>query len=179
MKRLFFILLLLLPACAPWSRVNGPFEDPRHHFSVSIPDGWMKFNSDHHLLISRDGPFLQYILVESRDLKSPFSHTMRKMQSGMLPQEAAQIILDDLKLDRAVRNLEVLENGPITIGRSEGFKILFTYRNTEGLTLKTVYLGFIKDRMFYSIRYTAAERYYFAKNVTTFQNVLASFKLLH
>ena len=178
MKRILFILLLLLPACAPWSRVNSPFEDPRHHFSVSIPDGWMKFNSNQHLLISRDGPFLQYILVASRNLESPFSHTMRKMQRGMLPQEAAQIILDDLKLDRAVRNLEVLENGPINIGCCEGFRILFTYRNADGLTLKTVYLGFIKDRMFYSIRYTAADRYYFAKDVNAFQKVLASFRLL-
>jgi hypothetical protein len=178
MKRLLFILLIPITACAPWTRVTGPYEGPAHHFSVVIPDGWMKFDSDSYLLISRDGPFLQYILLESRNLTDPFSHTRRTMNVAMLPQEAAEVILDDLGLDRSVRNLQVLENAPAGIAHQDGFKILFTYKNGDGLTLKTLFYGFIKGRLFYSIRYTAAERYYFAKDVGTFKKVLAGFRLL-
>jgi hypothetical protein len=178
MKRWLFILLIPLTACAPWSRVTGLAEGPGRHFSVNIPAGWMKFNSDNQLLISKDGPFLQYILVESRNLEMPFAHTKRRMNQAMLPQEAAEVILDDLRLDRAVRNLHVLENGPVDVARQDGFEILFTYKNQDGLTIKTVYQGFIRGGMFYSIRFTAAERCYFAKDVDTFKEVLASFKLL-
>ena len=178
MKRWIYLLLISLTACAPWTRVTGTYEGPGHHFSVVIPDGWMKFDSDDHLLISRDGPFLQYILAESRTLDAPFAHTRRKMKASMLPQEAAEVILDDLTLDRAVRNLQVIENGPAQIAQQEGFKIVFTYQNGDGLTMKTLYQGFIKGRMFYSIRYTAAERYYFEKDLETFRKVLGSFKLV-
>ncbi len=178
MKRWLFILLIPLTACAPWNRVTGPCDGPGHHFSVDIPDGWMKFDTDNHLFISRDGPFLQYILVESRNLEAPFAHTRRRMNGAMLPQEAAEVIVDDLSLDRAVRNLHVLENAPVRNAHQDGFKILFTYKNGDELTLKTLYHGFIKGRMFYSIRYTAAERYYFAKDVGTFKKVLAGFRLL-
>jgi hypothetical protein len=178
MKRLLFILLIPITACAPWTRVSGPLEGPAHHYSVDIPSGWMKFDSDQYLLLSRDGPFLQYILVESRDLGAPFTHTMRRMNRDMLPQEAAEVILDDLSLDQAVRNLHVLENAPARIARQDGFKILFTYQNGDGLTLKTLYYGFITGRMYYSIRYTAAERYYFGKDMETFRKVLAGFRLL-
>jgi hypothetical protein len=178
MKRLLFILLIPLTACAPWTRITGPYEGPAHHYSVNVPDGWMKFDSDRYLLTSRDGPFLQYIFVESRNLDTPFVHTRRRMNSTMLPQEAAEVILDDLSLDRAVRNLQVLENSPARIAQQDGFTLLFTYKNGDGLVLKTRYYGFIKDRMFFSIRYTAAERYYFARYLETFRKVLASFRLL-
>jgi len=178
MKRLFLILLIPITACAPWTRVTGPYEGPAHHFSVDIPDGWMKFDSDRYLLISRDGPFLQYILLEGRNLTTPFSQTRRTMNMAMLPQEAAEVILDDLSLDRSVRNLHVLENAPARIAHQDGFKILFTYENGDGLTLKTLFYGVVKGRMFYSIRYTAAERYYFPKDVGTFRKVLAGFRLL-
>lgn len=179
MKRLLIVITLIsLTSCAPWTRVTGPCDGPAHHFSVDIPNGWMKFDSDRYLLISKDGPFLQYILAESRNLEAPFDHTRRTMNAAMLPQEAAQVILDDLSLDRSVRNLKVLENAPARIAHRDGFKILFTYRNGDGLTLKTLYYGFIKGRMFYSIRYTAADRYYFAKGLGTFKKVLAGFRIL-
>jgi hypothetical protein len=178
MKKLLFILLIPLTACAPWTRVTGPCEGPAHHFSVDIPEGWMKFDSDRYLLVSRDGPFLQYILVQSRTLETPFVHTRRRMNRAMLPQEAAEVILDDLTLDRAVGNLHVLENVPARIAHQDGFTILFTYKNGDGLVLKTLYYGFIKGRIFYSIRYTAAERYYFEKELATFKKVLDSFRLL-
>ena len=178
MKRLLFILLIPLTACAPWTRVTGPCAGPAHHYSVDVPDGWMKFDSDSYILISRDGPFLQYIFVDSRNLETPFAHTRRRMNSAMLPQEAAEVILDDLSLDRAVHNLHVIENAPAQVAHHDGFTLLFTYRNGDGLVLKTRYYGFIKDRMFYSIRYTAAERYYFEKDLETFRKVLASFRLL-
>ncbi len=178
MKRFLFILLIPLTACAPWTRVTGPCEGPAHHFSVEIPDGWMKFDSDSYMLISRDGPFLQYILVQTRNLETPFVHTKRKLNKSMLPQEAAEVILDDLSLDRAVRNLHILENAPAQIAHQDGFTIIFTYKNGEGLVLKTLYNGFIKGRMFYSIRYTAAERHYFDKDLATFKKVLAGFRFL-
>lgn len=178
MKTLLFILFLPLGACAPWIEAGGMYECPSHHYEVDIPEGWMQLNTDRYLLISRDGPFLQYVLIQSRLLETPFGHTRKKLNGTMLPQEAAEVIVDDMTSDPSVRGLQVLENGPTRINRHDGFRILFTYKNKEGLTLRTIYYGLIVGQWFYSLRYTAVQRYYFEKDIDTFDQIIASFKLL-
>jgi len=137
----------------------------------------MRLNIDKYLLISRDGPFLQYVLVQERQIDQPFRHTKKRFQRGMLPQEAAEVILDEISSDQSVFNFSVIENIPATINRYEGFRIVFKYRNRDGLEFKTIYYGFIVGGSFYSIRYNAAERYYFEKDLKTFERVLNSFTI--
>lgn len=179
MKRLLLLLLSLLfiPACAPWMQGRGLYESPKHSFTLDIPQKWMRLNTDKHLLISRDGPFLQYVLVQERHIDQPFRHTKKRFQRGMLPQEAAEVILDEISSDQSVFNFSVIENIPATINRYEGFKIVFKYRNKDGLGFKTIYYGVIMGERFYSIRYNAAERYYFEKDLQTFEGMLNTFTI--
>jgi hypothetical protein len=153
---------------------RGLYESPKHSFTLEIPQEWMRLNTNKYLLISRDGPFLQYVLAQERQIDRPFRHTKKRFQRGMLPQEAAEVILDEISSDQSVFNFLVIENIPATINRYEGFKIVFKYRNRNGLEFKTIYYGFIMGEMFYSIRYNAAKRYYFEKDFETFEKVLNS-----
>jgi hypothetical protein len=178
-KLIILILLLFFPACAPWIKAGGSYESPAHTFSVDIPDGWMRLDTDSYLLVSKEGPFLQYVLVQDRYLDKPFRHTKKKMKKGMLPQEAAEVVLDEITSDQSVLDFEVLENVPAKKNGQDGFRVLFTYTNRDGLKLKTVYYGFLSAERFYSIRYTAAKRYYFLKEIPIFDQLLNSFKLIH
>jgi hypothetical protein len=94
-----------------------------------------------------------------------------------LPQEAAEVILDEIISDQSVLNFEMLENIPAVIDKHDGFRVVFSYKNRDGLKLKTIYYGFLNDGRFYSIRYTAVKRYYFEKDIETFRKVLDSFTL--
>ena len=177
MNRYLFVLLLFIPACAPWIGSRGTFKSPSHHFSVDIPQTWMRLKSDQYLLISRDGPFLQYVLVQERPIARPFKHTKKKLRRGMLPQEAAQVIVDEISCDQSVLDFQVKENTPARVNEYEGFRLRFTHKNRDGLTFKTVYYGFLIGDRFYSARYNAAKRYYFDKDRATFEKLLKSLRL--
>jgi hypothetical protein len=178
MKKFFWILLLLIPACAPWIKPGGSYESSTHNFYVNIPKGWMMLDTDQYLLISGDGPFLQYVLVQDRPLTRPFRNTKKKFNRHMLPQEAADVIIDEITSDRSILNFEIIENVPTQIHDHDGFRVVFTYKNREGLKLKTIYLGFLTGKRFYNIRYTAVERYYFEKDIEAFGEVVKSFRLI-
>ena len=129
------------------------------------------------LMLTKDGPFNQYILVQQRSIEKPFNHTKRMLNKGMLPQEAAEVVLDEIASDRAVLNFQVIENAPAKLSRYEGFKVTFTYRTENGSGYKTIYYGFLKDNWFFSVRYNVSENHESPQNLEAFQKVLDSFKL--
>ena len=178
MKKFLLIFLLIVPACAPWTIAGGPYKSLSHNFYVDIPRGWMMLDTDQYLLISGDGPFLQYVLIQDRHIDKSFRHTKKKISRDMLPQEAAEVVLDEIISDQSVLNLELIENIPTRINQHDGFRVVFTYKNKDGLELKTVYYGFLAGERFYNMRYTAVKRYYFEKDIETFNKVFDSFKLI-
>ena len=95
----------------------------------------------------------------------------------MLPQEAAGIIIDELASDRFLMNFQLIENAPATVDGHSGFKILFTYKDKKGSEFKTLYYGFISGDSFYNLRYCAAMRHYFEKDIATFEQIISSFQL--
>ena len=176
-KRSSWFLLLFLTACVPWVPAARLHDSPAHHFSVTLPEKWMKFKTDDYLLVSKDGPFLQYVLIQERDVEQPFGHTSKRLHNGMLAQEAAQVIIDEISCDHGVYDFQVVENRPARINGLDGFKLLFTHKNRDGLLFRTQYYGFLSGLRFYAIRYNAAQRYYFDKDIQTFESILSSFQL--
>jgi hypothetical protein len=177
MKRLLLIVLILA-GCAPWMYTSGLFTSGAQEFSVELPEGWMRLNTSEYLLITRDGFLLQNILIKRVHIDKPLSHTKKKLRKEMLPHEVAEVIIDNISSDPAILNFNLIENLPVRISEIPGFKIIFTYKNRDGLRLKTIYYGFISKEWFYSISYTAASRYYFDKDIETFKKVFKSFRLL-
>jgi len=181
MKRAFIILLFLMVGCAPkapWVQVGGLHNMESQDFSVELPQGWMRVNQGDYLFITRDGFLLQYIRVIRLDIEQPLRYTKKKFSKSMLPQEVAEVILDNISSDQNVLDFNLLENIPVKISGISGFRAVYTYKNKDGLKIKGIYCGFITDKWFYGIHYSAAHRYYFDKDVKTFEKVLESFKLL-
>lgn len=178
MRRVLLIVFLIITGCAPWMKVGGLYTSKPHSLSVELPNGWMRFNTRKCLYITRDGVLLQNIIIERLNAEKVLKHTKKKFAKGMLPQEAAGIVLDSISSDPRVLNFEVMENVPARISGFPGFRVVFTYKNKGGLRLKSIFYGFIADEWFYSIQYTAALRYYFDKDFGTFKKVLESLKLI-
>ena len=178
MKKLLWIVLILLVGCPPWTQVGGLYKNESYNFSAELPQGWMRWSRGEHLLITRDGLSLQYIQIGRMKIEDPMKHTKKKFSKGMLPQEASEVALDNMASNPDFLNLEVIENTPATVNGIPGFKAGYTYKNKDGLRLKSIFYGFIIGDWFYSINYNAAQRYYFDKDLKTFEKVLESFKLI-
>ncbi len=151
---------------------------PDNDFAVEIPEGWWKPKHIDKYLITKDGVFLQYVLIQQRPIDRPYRNTKKKLNKGMLPQEAAGVIIDEIASDRRIYNFNVIENAPAIIDGREGFKILFTFKDKKGSSFKTLYYGFIRGDSFYNLRYNAAMRHYFEKDITDFEQILSSFKVV-
>ena len=180
MRRYGWIILIfvLTAGCAPWTQVGGLYKNESNNFSVELPQGWMKKNQEEHLFITRDGASLQCIQIERLKIEDPLKHTKKKFSKGMLPQEASEIILDDIATNPNNLNVEVVENVPVTMSGMPGFKATYTYKNKDDLKLKSIYYGFIAGDWFFGINYNAPQRYYFDKDLKTFEKVVGSFRLI-
>ena len=162
-------------ACAHTGGVSQPVS---YDFTIDIPEGWRKIDNNRYLFLTKESPFLQYVMVQNRPIGMMFRHTKKKIEKGMLPEEAAQVIIDEIGSDANILDFSVLANGPAEIRGHNGFRILFTYKDTEGARFKTLYYGFIKEDTFFNLRYTAAEQNYFQQDVGTFHRMLNSFEVI-
>ena len=180
MKKLMPLLICLffLFSCVSAAQERSLKDLPDADFAVDIPDGWWKPEYTSKYLLTKDGPYLQYMLIQKRPLNKHFRYTKKKIRKGMLPQEAAGIIIDELASDRYLMNFGVIENTPATIDGHAGFKMRFTYKDKKESQFKTLYYGFISGDSFYNLRYCAAARHYFEKDLADFEHIFSSFKLV-
>ena len=180
MKKLLplFIAVCLICGCASAAYKSSLEGLPKGDFSVEIPSGWWKPQYINKYLITKDGPFRQYVRIQQRPLDRPFTKTQRKLRKGMLPLESGKIVIDEIAADRNIMNFNVIENNPATIDGHAGFKILFSYRDKKGSEYKTLYYGFISGDSFFNMRYNAAARHYYDKDLADFKRILLSFKLV-
>ena len=180
MKKILTLLisLFLITSCASVAQKRSLKNLSDNDFSVEIPKGWWKPKYIDKYLITKDGVFLQYVLIQQRPIDRPYRNTKKKLNIGMLPQEVAGVIIDEIASDRRIYNFNVIENAPAIIDGREGFKILFTYKDKRGSIFKTLYYGFISRDSFFNLRYNAAMRYYFEKDIAAFEHILSSFKVV-
>jgi hypothetical protein len=167
-----------MTACAPLHQTGDATQAEGQDFCVEAPEQWHRLNTRRHLMFTKDGPFSQYILVQQRHLSEPFKHTKRTFRQGMLPQEAAEVIMAEITSDRAVLDFEVIENLPARVSRFDAFRLVFTYRTTDGLKFKTIYYGLMPGNWYYGIRYNASDKSYSKKDIEIFERFITNFDIL-
>ena len=177
MKKIIWITIFILTAsflsCA---NTSGVYQPGSYSFTVKIPAGWRKIDRP-YLLITKEGPFLQNIMVQNRSIGKAFRYTKKKIQREMLPEEAAQIIIDEYASDKNIGNLKILHNAPADINGHNGFRIFLTYMGPKGNEFHTLYYGFIKADTFFNLRFTAGGRLYYQKDIETFKRMMNSFEV--
>jgi hypothetical protein len=147
------------------------------HWTASIPEGWMRLVMAEYEMFSRDGTYLHYILIQERPLERGFRFTRKKIEADMLPHEAAEIVLDDLRSDPQIRSFKVLENAPAKVGGAPGFRLQYIYIDPHGLETQSIYYGALNSGALFNLRYTAARRHYFEKYLADFETVRNSLRL--
>ncbi|HVP67658.1 MAG TPA: hypothetical protein VMT17_10400 [Anaeromyxobacteraceae bacterium] len=178
---------LLLAACATtrpapdWVPTSQSYQAPGMGFSVELPEGWMRFNFHRSelLAISRDGPQLQRIYAGSSAVGEPvgMGRSKRVVREGMTPQQAAELVIDDIAATSDLTEVVVLENAPATLSGRPGFRVLTAYRE-DGLKVRTAVVGAIAEGRFFFLLYVAPERHYFALDEPTFEDLVRSFRIL-
>jgi hypothetical protein len=144
-----------------------------------LPDEWRRFNLDRsQVLITKDGFSLQWISVSRTPIDKALDFTQKKYSTDMLPQEAAEVAIDNLRSNPQIFNMQIIENDPVLIGAYAGFKIVYQYQTDKGLTKKGVYYCSLVDEWSYKINYEAPARYYFEKDLPALELVKETFKLL-
>jgi hypothetical protein len=176
---LYLLFILMLFGCATWVAVGGPYKMDSQNFSVELPAGWRKFNlAGNQLLITKDGFSLQKINILRLEVAKDLPHTKRKLAKGMLPQEAAEVVIDNFRSNTGIMNQEILENSPAQLAGQPGFKIVYKYQTNDKLNVKGVIYGFVSGNWFYEILYEAAERHYFARDLPAFEKIKETFSLI-
>ncbi len=180
MKRVaLLILVVFLAGCtAIWTKTDGTYESRSWNISVELPEGWMKQTGEKSIVVTRDGVLLQNIVIGRFSVDDEFEHTKKKLRRDMLTHEMVETIIDSVSSNPSFLNFEVLEKEPVEISGIPGFRVVHTYKTKDGLRVKGVYYGFIWGDWFYRISYSAPARYYFDKDLKTFEKVYQSFRLI-
>jgi len=174
-----FILALILGGCAPWIMVGGNYENSTQNFKAEFPKGWRKYNlSKDDVLITKDGLSLQFMRISRSPIEKELQHTKKKFSKGMLPQEIAEIVVQNFRSNPNIMNQQVLANNPAEIGGYPGFNIVIAFQTKGGLTKQSIVYGFLSGESYYEILYETAKRYYFEKDEADFEKVKDTFKLL-
>jgi len=180
----FLSALLFLSGCVRpgWFTVKGPFTMSSQNYEVMLPEGWRRYQPANPVLVTtRDGTSLQEIRIAGFEVggkKTPFTHTKKKVQEGMLPQELAEVLLNDLQSNPKYLNFQVQENSPAKVDGHPGFKLVYNYQTASELTEKEETYGFILGKWYYLINYNAPARHYFDQDLATFEKVKDSFRLM-
>lgn len=190
------VIALTLSACAiqPWTQIE---KDKRiagnSLFKVTLPVGWMQANylNDvyyvrrektsvpirvNRITLTRDGFGLEDIDFIRFDAKDAFPNLQKTYTNNMLPSEAADLLIADLKKS-GLEALTVHNNAPATIAGKRGFRLLISYNNARGLRSERLIYGFGHKAGFFIMSYEAPSLHYFPRYKSAFDDVLRSFRL--
>jgi len=166
-------------ATASFSPVSGKLALLDQGLEVNLPEGWYRAEAVREaLLLTRDGPQLQFIYLQRVSLDKELSHTKRKFARGMLPRDAVELEAENLRANPTTTDFELVEDTPVTVAGRPGFRLVYRWKTKEGLRLKAVHYGFLHGNALYRLIYQAAARYYFDRDLATFERMKESLKLL-
>jgi hypothetical protein len=172
------VLLIGVAAVLACAHPSDMAQSGPSHFEVDIPAGWKRHSTNKFFLIYKKDPLRQYILAQERPLDKPFKFCNKSLTAGMQSQEVAAVVIDELKSDKELLNLVVIDNAPITIKGNDGCRILFTYGLGDGSNYKTLYYGFIRGDSYVSLRLNVAADKDFDRNLQAFNAVVDSIRFL-
>jgi hypothetical protein len=173
------LLLVSLAACTPWARVdpNSRTESKRDDYTLELPLGWVKRTADaNDFFVTRDGPALNYIVVNRQPHDRKLPNTKRETRADMLPHEVAELAIAEWKSSEATANLDVISNTPAMLGGKPAVRVHIRYKNDRGLPIERVMVGLVDARGRLSILYEAPAIVYFQRGLADFEATAASLR---
>jgi len=190
------LLAIALTACVapPWTLTDKNSRTAENAaFKVTLPPGWMwaRYLDERYyvrrgehgellavdrITLTRDGFGLEDIDFIRFNAKDAFPHLQKPYTGNMLPSEAADLLVADLK-QAGLESLTVNSNAPAVIAGRRGFKLDISYKNARGLVAERLMYGFGDKSGFYVLSYEAPSLHFFPAYKDAFLGVLNSFRL--
>lgn len=175
-------LVLALSACAgAWVRIDEPGKRyVGKHFVAELPVGWVRYVETGTVLVSRDGPDVQRILIHFAPHTQAFSDLNKTTSQHTLPSELAELVIAELKASdpAGMPSLHVVRNAPLEIAGYNGFSLHLSYVTPAGLAYETLIDGFADAKGVYVLYYRAPSLHFFERDRTAFEAVVDSFRPL-
>lgn len=174
------LLAALLAGCADsWKRVDDAgihFTD--QHYTLDLPNGWVRANVFQTLYVTRDGVGIQHISVHFAKHEKAFENTEQDADPDLLPAELADRYIAEMKTtgDNGLPSLEVLSNLPASVDGHDAFQLHLRFVNHDGLRYERIVHGFTTDAGFYTVTYQAPTLHFFERDRHAYQELLQSFK---
>jgi hypothetical protein len=173
------LLLASLAACTPWTRVDptNRLESKRDDYTLELPLGWVRRTADSNdFFVTRDGPALNYIVVNRQPHDRKLPRTKRETRADMLPHEIAELAIAEWKSSESTSSLEVVSNTPAMLGGKPAARLHIRYKNERGLPIERVMVGLVDARGRLSIQYEAPAIVYFQRGLADFEAMAASLR---
>ncbi|MEW5894952.1 MAG: hypothetical protein AB1650_04235 [Candidatus Omnitrophota bacterium] len=150
----------------------------RGGISAVLPPDWDKTAFPRSILcLSRTGEKLQRIVLQRKSSNYKFPRAKRRLSADMLPQEAAQLVIDNLSLNRKLGHFNVVRNKPYPVSKDHGFLIEYTYRDEHFVPRRSLLIGVLNDRYYYEIKYQAVDQFYYQDGIGEFMTFLKTVNL--
>lgn len=165
--------VLFLAGCQIWQQGGVTAKTADGTASLNVPAGWMfttaRGIAQADLLATKEGALLQRVTLSHHELKDPLPHSKRKLDATQSPFEVADAVIDDLRSNRDLRALQVVENAPQTVGGHLGYRVIVEYGVPEpaGLKLREVRYGALVGKRLYELNFIAPARHYFERDLAT------------
>lgn len=174
------IVIAAMSGCVsltPWTKLKAQkYKEKGYGFKAQLPQDWYRFNQGQYFLMTKDGTLLDKIVVERKKITDKLEFTKRPYFETMTLDELADIELDNLKSYPKIISFELLANKPVKIGRFNAFSLEYTYSLAEGLKIKGVQMGFVKDKRVYRILFEAADQHYYDQVKPAFERFIETFE---
>lgn len=144
---------------------------------VSI-DGKMQTMLLESITTTRDGEGIQEVSVTRRYPDTAFPTIKKKSSATMLPLEAADLYVSELRKRSGLERLKVLSNKPAVVNGKPAFELVMQFKNDDGLRIRMVSYGFVDKTGFYTINYRAPYLYYYRRDYSAFARIVRSFHQL-
>jgi hypothetical protein len=172
-------LLASLAACTPWTRIDqtSRLESRHDDYTLELPLGWVRHSaSGNDFFVTRDGPALNYIVVDRQPHDKKLPHTKRETRADMLPHEIAELAIAEWKSSEVTANLELLSNTPALLGGRPAVRVHIRYRNARGLPIDRLMVALFDAKGRLSIAYEAPAIVYFQRGLADFEAMVASLR---
>lgn len=196
---LLLAVLLLSSGCATtsyWTMTDDMNRVVKSQsFQMSVPEGWVRTTEPdkwerieideemrllmlESMVVTRDGTGIHAISVTRRYPDTAFATIKKKSSTNMLPLEAAELYVSELRKRSGLERLEVLSNKPGTVDGKQAFQLVMQYKNDDGLRIRVKSYGFVDETGFYTLNYRAPYLYYYDRDYEDFSKLVESFRQL-
>lgn len=180
-KAVLAFVFLAIVGCTPtWKPVGTAAYVQGDSFSIVLPRGWLQLEGmdKKSVIASTDGPFLQSFVASHKDIRTAFKATKAEVSADTLTYELMEYYIAESKANSGDQTVDVESKEAVEIAGEDGFKVVFLYKNQEGLRFKKVIYGCMNDSRLYTLSYHAPVLYYFDKNLPDFEASVKTFRFL-